>query len=242
MNTSVLIKVSTEQGVENVPGALLSLIDGAVAAFEADRTMSRRYLLRAAAILRARREARHVPEGASDEFARGGLAAWQVNRVVDYIEQHLSDKITGRQLADLIDISVGQLFRSFKVSIGVPPFEYVSSRRIEYACMLLKTTGEPLSQIAMASGLCDQSHFCRVFRRRIGITPAAWRRANGHGPSVGGGSAVIQVSGSGAWKQIAGSRVPRLREPPAWADVLSGAAPAAAHPGCAAGARTEVGR
>ncbi len=103
---------------------------------------------------------------------------------MDYIEQHLSDKITGRQLAGVIDISVGQLFRAFKASMGVPPFHYITSRRIEFACTLIETTNEPLSQIALASGLCDQAHLCRVFRRKMGITPAAWRHANGNGPRV----------------------------------------------------------
>jgi AraC family transcriptional regulator len=179
--------MSPEQSVENVPAAISSLIDSAVAAFEADRMMSRRYLLLASAILRARKTAaHHALEGARDESARCGLAAWQVNRVMDYIEQHLSDKITSRQLAGLVDISVGRLFRAFKVSIGVPPFHYIASRRIEFACTLLKTTGEPLSQIALASGLCDQAHLCRVFRRMMGATPAAWRHANGNGPRVVG--------------------------------------------------------
>lgn len=174
--------MSPEQGVQTVPAAISSLIDGAVAAFDTDRMMSRWYLLRASAILRAREvAARHALEAARDDSARSGLAAWQVNRVMDYIEQHLSDKLSGRQLASLVDISVGQLFRAFKVSIGVPPFHYIASRRIELACTLLKTTSEPLSQIALASGLCDQAHLCRTFRRVLGITPAAWRRANGDG-------------------------------------------------------------
>ena len=38
------------------------------------------------------------------------------------------------------------------------------------------TTDEPLSQIALACGLCDQSHFTRVFRRIVGESPNAWRR------------------------------------------------------------------
>jgi len=182
MNCIVWADMSPEKDVENVPAAISSLIDGAVAVFEVDRTMSRRYLLRASAILRARRAAHCALEVAHDESARTGLAAWQVNRLVDYIEHHLSDKITARQLAGLVDISVGQLFRAFKVSIGVPPFYYILSRRIEFVCTLLRASNEPLSQIAFATGLSDQSHLCRVFRRMMGITPAAWRRANANDP------------------------------------------------------------
>jgi AraC family transcriptional regulator len=162
-----------------------SLIHGAVAAFDADRDASRRYLLRASAILRATQMARLEPAMTRNEICRGGLAAWQATRVGDYIEQHLADRFTGRDLANLVNISVGQLFRAFKTSFGVPPFRYIVTRRVEYACFLLQTTREPISQIAVAAGLCDQSHFCRLFRRVMGTTPAAWRRANAFDPSVG---------------------------------------------------------
>jgi AraC-like DNA-binding protein len=35
----------------------------------------------------------------------------------------------------------------------------------------------PLSRVAVACGLCDQAHLCKVFRRLIGMSPSAWRRA-----------------------------------------------------------------
>jgi AraC-like DNA-binding protein len=41
---------------------------------------------------------------------------------------------------------------------------------------MMSTTQEPLSQIAIACGLCDQAHLCKVFRRMIGMSPSAWRR------------------------------------------------------------------
>ncbi|MCW5720439.1 MAG: helix-turn-helix domain-containing protein [Devosia sp.] len=41
---------------------------------------------------------------------------------------------------------------------------------------LLKSSGEPLSGIALMLGFSDQSHFNRVFRRHTGFTPAAFRR------------------------------------------------------------------
>jgi AraC-like DNA-binding protein len=33
-----------------------------------------------------------------------------------------------------------------------------------------------LTQIALEIGMCDQAHFCRTFRRVVGINPNAWRR------------------------------------------------------------------
>jgi transcriptional regulator GlxA family with amidase domain len=162
---------------EDIPTAIPGLIDAAVAAFDADRDTSRRYLLRASTLLRAKRGARTGAESAGRSESRGGLVAWQLNRVVDYIETHLADKITAMHLADLINVSVGQLFRAFKISVGVPPFRYIASQRVELACTMMRTTRESLSQVAAACGLCDQAHLCRVFRRMTGMSPSAWRRA-----------------------------------------------------------------
>lgn len=162
---------------QDIPASIPRLIDAAVAALDADRDTSRRYLLRASAILRAKREVGTDAETARRSQSRGGLLAWQLNRVLDYIEAHLSDKITAMDLAGLIEVSIGQFFRAFKISVGVTPFHYVTARRAELACTMMKTTREPLSQLAISCGLCDQSHLCRVFRRMFGISPSVWRRA-----------------------------------------------------------------
>jgi AraC family transcriptional regulator len=161
--------------LEGIPADVPSLIDAAVAAFDADRDTSRRYLLRASALLRVKCGA-CAHEGARPSESRGGLLQWQLNRVVDYIETHLAEKMKVTDLADLIDVSVGQMIRAFKVSVGVPPFHYIARRRVELACTMMSTTREPLSQIAIACGMCDQAHLSNVFRRMIGMSPLAWRR------------------------------------------------------------------
>ncbi|MBV8472677.1 MAG: helix-turn-helix transcriptional regulator, partial [Hyphomicrobiales bacterium] len=45
---------------------------------------------------------------------------------------------------------------------------------------LLLTTETPISEIALACGLTDQSHLTRIFKRSVGMPPAAWRRQFGH--------------------------------------------------------------
>jgi len=160
---------------EDIPAAIPGLIDAAVAVLDADRDTSRRYLLRASAILRVK--PRRTDAESTRSKSRGGLLAWQLTRVVDYIETHLADKIAVKALAGLVNVSVSQLFRAFKISVGVTPFQYIARRRVELACTMIRTTGEPLSQVAVACGLCDQAHLCKVFRRTIGLSPSAWRRA-----------------------------------------------------------------
>ena len=161
---------------DDLPAAVPALIEAAVAAFDADRDNSRRYLLRASALLSLNRRADGSTSTARSK-SHGGLLAWQLKCVVEYIETRLADQITATDLANHIDVSVGRFFRAFKVSVGVSPIRYVAMRRVELVCTMLTTTREPLSQVALACGFSDQAHLCNLFRRTIGMSPAAWRRA-----------------------------------------------------------------
>ena len=114
--------------------------------------------------------------------APGGLAGWQMTRVLNYIEQHLPDKISVRELARLAGVSGDWFQRAFKISSGLPPYRFIAGKRLALACTLLRTTRQPLSQVALTCGLYDQAHFSRTFRRSTGMNPGAWRRANALGP------------------------------------------------------------
>jgi AraC-like DNA-binding protein len=173
----------SEAPAQQLPAAISSLIDGAFATFDSDRDAARRYLQRASALLRAQWERTDPDFRHGGKSPAGSLAAWQLNRVLDYIETHLPHKITLGDLASLIHVSRGQLCRAFKISVGVSPYRFIARKRVELACVLLKSTREPLSQVAISCGLYDQSHFCRVFREATGVSPAAWRRANAIDPS-----------------------------------------------------------
>jgi AraC family transcriptional regulator len=182
---------------EYIPAAVPGLIDAAVLAFDADRDTSRRYLLRASALLGVKRGRHGVQSTRLPE--RRGLMAWQLDRIVGHVETHLADKITVTDLANLIEVSATQLFRAFKISVGVTPCHYIARRRVEFACTMMSTTREPLSQVAVGCGMCDQAHFSRVFRRMIGTSPSTWRRGAGthqaDRPLVCGVDAVIERSG-----------------------------------------------
>ena len=166
-----------------MPATIASLIESAAASFEVDRDACRQFLMRASALLRAGRAVQER-RGRPLEPRRtlGRLAPWQVNRVVAHVEANLACAIQAKDLAALVNLSTSHFFRGFKASTGMTPFEYVAQRRVELARKLMRTTSDPLSQIAVQCGLCDQSHLCRLFRRLVGQSPHAWRRANAGGP------------------------------------------------------------
>ena len=112
------------------------------------------------------------------EPARGGLAPWQLRKVERHVAEHLDGPICVDELAGLVSLSTSHFSRAFRASVGQAPHAYVMRKRLEKAQGLMLNTDEPLSQIALACGLCDQAHFTRLFRRGAGQSPAAWRRLN----------------------------------------------------------------
>jgi len=63
--------------------------------------------------------------------------------------------------------------------VGKSLSDYVLQQKMERAKELLRTSDEPLSTLAERLGFSGQSHFCRVFKDRVGLTPARFRREEG---------------------------------------------------------------
>ena len=109
--------------------------------------------------------------------ARSGLAGWQIARVTAYIDTHIDTTIYSDDLAALARLSSFHFCRVFRNTFGIPPHKYIMYKRIERAKSLMLSTPAPLGQIAADCGLADQAHFNKLFRRFVGDTPGAWRRA-----------------------------------------------------------------
>jgi AraC family transcriptional regulator len=108
---------------------------------------------------------------------RGGLAPWQIRKLITYVETNLDRTITTRCLADIARLSSFHFCRAFRDSFGDSPHGYVIRRRMERAQGLMLTTSASLGQIAADCGLADQAHFNKLFRKFAGVSPGAWRRA-----------------------------------------------------------------
>lgn len=94
-----------------------------------------------------------------------------------YIDAHLTDRITVAELARLAGISASHFSRTFRSSTGLPPYRYVTRRRLERARSWLAETDLPVAEIATRVGFSDQSHLTRMLRRHGMPTPTAYRQA-----------------------------------------------------------------
>lgn len=103
------------------------------------------------------------------------LSRNQLARTVDYIDAHLGTDLSVATLAEQLAMSPYTFSRLFKTTLDATPHQFVLSRRLERAEILLG--GElSLSEIAFVVGFANQSHFTEVFRQRTGRTPAQARR------------------------------------------------------------------
>lgn len=61
--------------------------------------------------------------------------------------------------------------RRFKKAIGIVPSAYIHQLRLQHAVTMLKSTHEPLGNIARACGFTDSRYLSRLLRRKLGVTP-----------------------------------------------------------------------
>jgi AraC family transcriptional regulator len=147
---------------------VIMLLDRAADALNHDPAAAKECITRLCALLRADHDT--VRPGG------GGLAPWQVQRVKKHVDATLDSTIRARDCAKIARLSTPHFFRAFKTSFGETFGDYVTRRRTERAQEMMIMTDQPLCEIALCCGFADQSHFSRVYRRRIGSSPGSWRR------------------------------------------------------------------
>jgi len=107
--------------------------------------------------------------------ARRGRHVERLAAVQAYVQAHLDESMSVDDLAAVAHLSPAQLTRVMKEQMGCPPMSYVLDQRVAQACALLRETAQPVKQVAAAVGYDDPYHFSRLFRNRIGRSPARYR-------------------------------------------------------------------
>lgn len=96
-------------------------------------------------------------------------------RLASYIEDNLGENITLQALAKIADLSIFHFSRAFRQHFGLPPYQYVLSRRLERARQQVTQTALTLTAIALQCGFSSPGQFSTQFRRYFGQTPSAMR-------------------------------------------------------------------
>lgn len=102
----------------------------------------------------------------------------KVKNVIAYIDEHISEKITLRELANCANMSEKYFCSFFSRQTGTTPIEYVNRLRIEKACELLKTHKMSVTDAAFETGFESLSYFIRRFKKQMGISPSQYKKQN----------------------------------------------------------------
>lgn len=114
----------------------------------------------------------------------GRLDRRTVDRVAAFVDAELSGVLTLDRLAAVAALSPFYFARAFKATTGLAPHQFVTARRIHRATTLLVHSTDGVEQIAHAVGLSNVSHFRRLFRSHLGVTPGRLREDSKIGPSA----------------------------------------------------------
>ncbi|MFC9328944.1 GlxA family transcriptional regulator [Kitasatospora sp. NPDC057015] len=93
-----------------------------------------------------------------------------------WIAEHLPGDLSAEALASRLNLSVRHFSRLFRQRTGTTAAAYVEAARLEAARRLLEESDRSLPEIAAASGLGSVETLHRSFQRRLGTTPAEYRR------------------------------------------------------------------
>lgn len=147
-----------------------------IAALEEGRTEDTLYIDTMAHMMAVHLTRKHSTRMAAERPVAGdGLTRRRLKRLLSYVEDHLSDDLTLKQMAIETELSPFYLARVFKSEVGKPPHQYVLDRRIARARTLLRDTTLPIAEVALATGFSSQSHLSTWFRRLVGVSPASYR-------------------------------------------------------------------
>jgi len=107
-----------------------------------------------------------------------------LDRAETYLADTFDQPISVADLAEIAGVHPVHLARGYRRWLGAAPGDRLRTRRLERAADLLMRGRDPIGEIALASGFCDQSHLNRQFLKAYGVTPGEFARLCGRRPEV----------------------------------------------------------
>lgn len=117
------------------------------------------------------------PADAMERYWVLAAAHAPVRAALREIEEHLSEPLSNRRLAQLCHMSEDYFIRRFRACVGQSPARYIQEQRVLRAAQSLLFTTDSMETIAAASGFANRFYFSRVFSHQMGVSPAAYRKA-----------------------------------------------------------------
>jgi transcriptional regulator GlxA family with amidase domain len=102
-----------------------------------------------------------------------------ISKCQAWIAEHYDQDSPVATMARLSGLAERSFKRRFARATGMSPMEYVHTLRLEESKHMLETTQLPIEAVAHEAGYEDASFFSRLFRRKVGLSPAQYRKRFG---------------------------------------------------------------
>ena len=106
---------------------------------------------------------------------KNSVISKSITMCIEYIYNHIHDRITIEDLAEHTDLSPSYLSRLFKKELGIAVSDYIREKKIDKAQNLLKYSDFSLVEIANYLSFSSQSHFIQTWEKLVGMTPKKYR-------------------------------------------------------------------
>lgn len=94
----------------------------------------------------------------------------------EYMENHVTENISLKEMSDLVYLSESQVVRIFKRDLKMTPHEYSLNLKLEQSRKMLQNTRLLVREIADYLGFCDEHYFSYIFKKKTGLSPLEYRK------------------------------------------------------------------
>ena len=100
----------------------------------------------------------------------------RINEIETYIKNNLREPLCLEHICKKFHVSKNSLYGSFREYYGQTVNDHISALRIEKAKELLRSSRDPICLVAEKVGIDNDTYFCKLFKKRVGMTPTQYRR------------------------------------------------------------------
>ena len=100
----------------------------------------------------------------------------RVVKVIDFMEKNYSGRLTNQMFAEIAGMNPNAFARLFKEETGLAPQRFLTHKRINESCLLLRYSELTIDEIAERVGFCDRHYFSRIFIKMRCMSPAIFRK------------------------------------------------------------------